>query len=87
MTSEGLLTVELHNEGSKSEGLYAVLTETEGKTWILYRADVYPANDDFFAPFNGHQVSVEGEQEMDKYIITITDEIKEETENEQNDMP
>ena len=45
----------------------------------------------FFKPFEGHQVSVEGEQENEKYIcvenITITDEIKEETENEQNDMP
>lgn len=91
MTTQGKLTIELHNEGSRSEGWYAVLTDTESKTWLLYREDYYPAGDDFFKPFDGHQVSVEGEQENEKYIcvenITITDKIKEETENEQNDMP
>ena len=86
MITEGKLTIELLNEGSKSEGLYAILTAGDNKTWTLYRSGAYPAGDDFFKPFNGHQVSVEGEQEMDKYIcvenITITDETKEEHENE-----
>lgn len=91
MTTQGLLSIELRNQGSKSEGLYAILTEKEGQTWILHRPDVYPAGDEFFAPFNGHQVNVDGEQEIDKYIcvenITIIEETKEEPENEQNDMP
>jgi len=86
MITEGKLTIELFNEGTKSEGLYAILTEKDDRIWSLYRSGVYPANDEYFAPFNGHQVTVEGEQENSKSIrvenITITDEIKEETENE-----
>lgn len=86
MITEGKITIELLNQGSKSEGRYAVMNDTEGKAWILYRSGVYPAGDEFFTPFDGHQVSVEGEKEIDQYIrvdsITIKDEIKEETENE-----
>ena len=91
MITEGILTIELLNEGSKSEGRYAILAEPDERRWMLYRHGVYPANDDFFAPFANHHVNVEGEQEVNKYIrvenITITDETKEELENEQNDMP
>ena len=91
MITEGKITIELFNEGTKSEGLYAILTDSEAKRWILSRPGVHPAGDEFFTPFADHQVSVEGEKELDKYIrvenITITDETKEESENEQNDMP
>ena len=86
MITEGKITIRLQNQGTKSEGLYALLMDSEGKSWILYRENHYPAGDEFFTPFDGHKVSVEGEQEIEKYIcvenITIKDEIKEETENE-----
>ena len=80
MITEGKLTIRLQNQGTKSEGLYALLMDSEGKSWILYRENHYPAGDEFFTPFDGHQVSVEGEQEIEKY--SCVDEIKEETENE-----
>jgi len=86
MTTQGTLSIRLQNKGSKSEGLYAILTDAEEKKWTLYRPEYYPANDEFFTPFDGHQVSVEGEPELDNYIcvnnITIIEETKEEPENE-----
>lgn len=81
---EGVLNYEIQNEGSKSEGKMAILKCSDGKEYILHRKDVYPINDDFFAPYHGTKLKVEGQTEdSTNYFCVISvysennDELKE----------
>ena len=53
---------------SKSEGMAAfLLTEGDGRAQ-LYRPDHYPMDDEFFSPYSGKAVEVEGEAEENGFI-------------------
>ncbi len=67
-TYNGVLSLRLMNEGSKSEAVYAYLTLDSGEEYILYRKDNFPADDDYFVPFKGKAVQVLGEVE-DEYMV------------------
>ena len=56
----GILVAREMNVGSKSEGIYTFLTLEDGAEYMLYRKDVYPADDAFFAPYIGMSVRVTG---------------------------
>ena len=68
-TYNGVLTLRFMDEGSKSEAVYAYLKLDSGEEYMLYRQDVYPANDDFFVPFNGQYVLLKGELESDSILV------------------
>ncbi|MBO5677343.1 MAG: hypothetical protein J6S02_04315 [Bacteroidaceae bacterium] len=59
-TYHGLLSLRLCNSDSKSEGTYAVLTLEDGKEYVLYRKDTYPADDTFFTPYDAQHLGVRG---------------------------
>lgn len=63
MQYSGLLEVRLDAVGSKSEGRYAHLLLPDEQDFILYREGCLAVNDEFFEPYSGHQVIVEGEEE------------------------
>lgn len=62
-TYHGLLSLRLCYSESKSEGTYAVLTLDEGKEFVLYRKDTFPADDTFFTPYDAQRLGVRGEIE------------------------
>lgn len=64
-TYYGLLSLRLCNIGSKSEGTYALLTLEDGKEYVLYRKNTYPADDAFFSPYDAQHLGVRGEVEAE----------------------
>lgn len=74
---EGTLELRFLYEGSKSEGTYPFLL-AEGEEYKLGRQDVLSANDDFFLPFNGKRVRVEGEVRGEFITVTGLTELTEE---------
>lgn len=62
-TIRGKIQCRTFNAGSKSEGMRAVLTDSDGNEYMLYRAGVYPVNDKYFLDMDGMDVSVTGEKE------------------------
>lgn len=52
-------------QGSKSEGCKAFLCGDDGCEYQLYRKDMLPVNDPFFAPFENLHVIVKGD--LEKY--------------------
>ena len=63
ITRQGTLELRTKNEGSKSEGQYAILLTDEGAEFTLYRAGNMPMDDSFFAPYYGRIVEVVGVEE------------------------
>lgn len=63
-TRTGIIDWRMAAEGSKSEGRRAVLCGEDGQEYVLYRADMLPVNDAFFAPYDKQQLTVEGTVEM-----------------------
>lgn len=77
-TVKGKIKIESMYEGSKSEGMVALLTTDEGKEYTLYRAGKMPQNDKFFATLNNAEVEITGSiEEENNYIcvesITLAD--------------
>lgn len=76
----GILTYELKNIESKSEGHVALLDVDgeETQRYNLYRGGVYAINDDYFAEYDQKRVIICGEVKMEKWIevkdIKIIDE-------------
>ncbi len=68
----GMLDYSLQNEGSRSEGKMAVLKCTDDKEYILYREGVFPIGDEYFAPFQGINVKVEGKMEEDTGYFCVS---------------
>lgn len=63
MTINGILECPLLDVGSKSEGRRAILTDSEGNTYKLYRPEVHPVDDEYFYRFIGMQITVTGKHE------------------------
>ncbi len=63
MTIYGILQCPILDEGSKSEGRRAILTDEQGNTYKLYRPEAYPVNDEYFYQFIGKPVIVTGDLE------------------------
>lgn len=59
MVYNGIVNIRKEYEGSKSEGNYTYLN-TGQIEYRLFRMEVYPADDDFFLPYEGKNVEVEG---------------------------
>lgn len=59
----GTLHLAMRHQGAKSEGLVACLTEADGTVWTLYRPDLLAADDPFFPPFDGKNVTITGDAE------------------------
>lgn len=59
MVYNGIVNIRKEFEGSKSEGNYTFLN-TGQVEYRLFRMEVHPADDDFFLPFEGKKVEVEG---------------------------
>lgn len=70
-TYHGILSLREMNAGSKAEGIYTFLKVDEDKEYMLYRKDVYPADDAFFAPYDGMELSVNGTLEPATNTILI----------------
>lgn len=68
-TYNGVLSLRLMNEGSKSEGVFAYLTLESGDEYMLCRQDVFPADDEYFVPFGGKAVCVKGELYTDELVV------------------
>lgn len=62
-TISGRLEYSLQNVGSKSQGNFAILKCDSGKEYILYRSGRLPLEDDFFLPYHGKRIKVEGKAE------------------------
>lgn len=63
ITRQGTLELRTQNEGSKSEGRYAILLTDGGTEFTLYRAGNMPMDDAYFAPYDGFAVEVVGVEE------------------------
>ena len=64
ITRQGTLELRTKNEGSKSEGHYAILLTDEGAEFTLYRAGNMPMDDPFFAPYDGRIVEAGNHNEL-----------------------
>lgn len=60
----GTITLCLAAAGSKSEGRQALLRGDDGCEYTLYRKDMFPVNDPFFAPYDNRHVTVKGTVEQ-----------------------
>lgn len=60
---KGTLQLRTKNEGSKSEGRYAILLTDEGGEYTLYRSGCMPMDDAYFDAYDGAAVVVTGEEE------------------------
>ena len=69
ITRQGTLELRTQNEGSKSEGRYAILLTDGGTEFTLYRAGNMPMDDAFFAPFDGRIVEVVGVEEAPYFRV------------------
>ena len=66
---KGKISICSHTEGSKSDGNIATLYSQEGKEYILYREDIMPQDDPFFASLDGQDVEVDGDiEERGQYL-------------------
>lgn len=70
-TISGTISLRLTAEGSKSEGHKAVLCSEEGNEYTLYRKDMLPVNDPFFAPYDNRHVTVKGAVEQSREHTSI----------------
>lgn len=70
-TVKGKIKIENMYEGSKSEGMVALLTTDEGNIYTLYRAGKMPQNDKFFATVNNAEVKVTGSVEEGNNYICV----------------
>lgn len=72
---KGIVSVELRNEGSGSEGEYAFLTDKDTHVAVrLCREDHLPFNDDFLNRFDNCEVTVEGVDKEGWFMVSaITD--------------
>ena len=57
--------------GSKSDGRIAILTDSFGKKYKLYRKDVLPSFDKFFIPYANQRIGVNGNEEPEtgSYLV------------------
>ena len=70
MTYTGIIQIRLDNVGSKNEGRFAHLVTESGEDYLLYRQDVYPADDPYFTEYDNQTVEVEGtKEEYTPYIL------------------
>lgn len=92
-TIKGHIKLQLLDEGSKSEGVVAILTTDEDREYKLYRTNKLPQDDTFFATYDDREVTIEGEIE-ERYgnicVETITivenrEEVKEDKNSEEPD--
>lgn len=75
----GVLEYTLQNIASRSEGRMAVLKCEDGKEYMLYRENVYPVDDEFFVPYQGLNLKVEGKADADTdYFCVSSIQIKDE---------
>ena len=78
----GIMEYRLQDVGSKSEGRVAILKCNNGKEYALYRPGMLPLEDDFFAPYQGLLIEVEGKaEERAGYFCVTSIGIKENEEN------
>lgn len=70
-TISGTINLRLTAEGSKSEGHTAILRNDEGCEYTLYRKDMLPVNDPFFAPYDNRYVTVTGTVEQSREHTSI----------------
>lgn len=78
-TISGWMEYELQNVGSKSEGNIAILKCDGGKEYTLYRVGKLPLGDDFFLPYHGKKIIVEGvAEERNGYfcVHTISEDVE-----------
>ena len=67
--TKGKISICISAEGSKSDGSVATLCTKEGKEYILYREDIMPQDDSFFAPLDGQDVEIDGDiEERGQYL-------------------
>ena len=71
----GTLQIRTSNEGSKSEGRYAILLTDEGSEYTLYRAGFMPMDDPYFDPYDGAKVTLTGEEEANSYLRVTSEPI------------
>lgn len=62
-TISGRLECSLQNVGAKSQGNFAILKCNNNKEYVLYRYGRLPLEDDFFLPYHGKRIKVEGKAE------------------------
>lgn len=67
----GTITLCLVAAGSKSEGRQALLRCDDGCKYNLYRKDMLPVNDPFFAPYDNRHVTVKGTVEQSSEHTSI----------------
>lgn len=77
----GIIECMFLDAGSKSEGVKAVLTDDEGKKFILYRANILPQADTFFLPYDGMSVTVDGSEEPQSGTILVNSIIPDNNQN------
>lgn len=66
----GILSIRLQNQGSKSEGRYALLLCEEQPAPIRLCREGQPSHDDlYFEPFDGREVIVTGHMSHDWLIV------------------
>lgn len=68
----GFLDYSLQNEGSRSEGKMAILKCADQKEYVLYREDVYPMDDEYFATYQGMNVKVKGKAEEETGYFSVS---------------
>lgn len=70
---KGRLTITLDAIGSKSEGKIAILSAQDGKEYVLYRENQMPQDDDFFSPWDGKEIEIEGDIETRNKYVCVTE--------------
>ena len=68
---KGLISLSLHDAGSKSEGRVAQLRTPDGNVYTLYREDSMPQDDPFFEQFKDMEVMVNGDVEDGNGYICV----------------
>ena len=66
---KGILQLRTKNEGSKSEGRYAILLTEEGGEYTLYRQNSMPMDDSYFDVYDGATVTVTGIEEEQYFRV------------------
>ena len=68
---KGLISLSLHDAGSKSEGRVSQLRTSDGNVYTLYREDSMPQDDPFFEQFKDMEVTVNGDAEEGNGYICV----------------
>ena len=78
----GIMEYRLRDVGSKSEGRVAVLICDNGKEYTLYRPGMLPVEDEFFVPYQGLPIEVEGKaEERTGYFCVASIRVKDDLNN------